>query len=96
MLHSAARLLLALFVIAAFTTTSAAAANKDLNLRFETGAPGGPPRGWFAGGEGYEAALVSDNPHGGEQCLRLTAVSSLAPSASPPMAFLSPTLPATR
>ncbi|MBK7190737.1 MAG: erythromycin esterase family protein [bacterium] len=76
MLHSAARLLLALFVIAAFTTTSAVAANEDLNLGFETGAPGGTPRGWFAGGDGYEAALVSDNPHGGEQCLRLTAVSS--------------------
>jgi erythromycin esterase len=76
MLHPAVRLLLVLAFIATITATSAVAASEDLNLGFELGAPGGPPRGWFAGGDGYEATLVGDNPHGGEKCLRLTAVST--------------------
>ena len=48
--------------------------SRSLNLDFEQGAPGGPPRAWYAGGDGYEAGLVGDHAHGGTSCLRLAAV----------------------
>lgn len=64
-------LLLALAVTA--PAAPAAAGIPFLNLGFDVGPPGGPPRSWYAGGEGYEAALDDGDPHGGAACLRLSA-----------------------
>lgn len=55
-------------------TPEARSENRDLNLGFESGRPGAAPRGWYAGGKGYEAALTDVAPHGGTLCLRLAAV----------------------
>lgn len=66
--------LLALAIVVSADRGATAAENRFLNLDFEFGAAGSPPRDWYAGGEGYEAGLDSDRPHGGAFCLRLSAV----------------------
>ena len=62
--------------LVALAGQAAAAEAGFLNLGFEHGAPGGPPREWYAGGDGYEAGLVTDGAHGGTSCLRLAAVAA--------------------
>lgn len=49
----------------------AAAVNPDLNLGFENGEPGGAPRVWFTGGEGYVVALTDSLAHEGKLCLKM-------------------------
>ncbi|HET8775563.1 MAG TPA: S41 family peptidase [Thermoanaerobaculia bacterium] len=70
------RFLLALLILV--TLSAGAAGTAPANFDFESGAPGEMPPGWLspAAAAGYTAALSTETPKQGKQCVRLSGSSS--------------------